>query len=220
MIAVNHAEATIPESAKPHRICVSRADPLAARGESLASHRDGRGAPRAWRDDREYREYLREEQRSPRGCIARRTGSPTRQPRWGPRMQPDFHHGLLYITGGDGGYKPLADVLSNNSKSTLFPRIECSPRRQRRCHRTCRLFVGSQQPARRINLGVPAWTASGFRARKSDVVQAFRPARRGGPEGPHYILQSAPEAFIRRRSYSQLWLTKTWRKRYKPSGIR
>src|SRR5438876_10923202 len=69
---------------------------LAARGESLASHRDGRGAPPARRDDREYREYLSEEQRSrpgaptartvrrgvERGCIAR-------------RMQPDFHHGLL-----------------------------------------------------------------------------------------------------------------------------
>src|SRR5438128_11662329 len=69
---------------------------LAARGESLASHRDGRGAPPARRDDREpgppprvfcavgwqYREYLSEEQRSRRGCIAR-------------RMQPDFHHGLL-----------------------------------------------------------------------------------------------------------------------------
>ena len=36
----------------------------------------------ARRDDREYREYLREEQRSQRGCIA-------------GRMQPDFHHGLL-----------------------------------------------------------------------------------------------------------------------------
>src|SRR6266480_1684129 len=34
------------------------------------------------RDDREYREYLREEQRSQRGCIA-------------GRMQADFHHGLL-----------------------------------------------------------------------------------------------------------------------------
>ena len=55
---------------------------LTVRGENLASHRDGRGAPRARRDDREYREYLREEQRSPRGCIAR-------------RMQPAFHHGLL-----------------------------------------------------------------------------------------------------------------------------
>src|SRR5204862_2606010 len=55
---------------------------IAARGESVASHRDGRGASRARRDDREYREYLREEQRSLRGCIAR-------------RMQPDFHHGLL-----------------------------------------------------------------------------------------------------------------------------
>jgi flavoprotein len=34
------------------------------------------------RDDREYREYLREEQRSQRGCIA-------------GRMQSDFYHGLL-----------------------------------------------------------------------------------------------------------------------------
>src|SRR2546425_12622923 len=59
---------------------------LAARGESLASHRDGRGAPRARRDDREYREDLSEEPRSRRGCIAR-------------RMQPDFHHGLLDNAG-------------------------------------------------------------------------------------------------------------------------
>jgi hypothetical protein len=56
--------------------------PLTARGESLASHRDGRGASLARRDDREYREYLSEEQRRQRGCIAR-------------RMQPDFYHGLL-----------------------------------------------------------------------------------------------------------------------------
>jgi len=31
---------------------------LAARGETPSSHRDGRGAPLARRDDREYREYL------------------------------------------------------------------------------------------------------------------------------------------------------------------
>ena len=62
---------------------------LAARGESLASHRDGRGAPSARRDDREYREYLREEPRSQRGCIAR-------------RMQPDFFHGLLDERSRDG----------------------------------------------------------------------------------------------------------------------
>ena len=42
----------------------------------------------------QYREYLREEQRSQRGCIAGRTGSPARQPRWGPRMQAEFHRGL------------------------------------------------------------------------------------------------------------------------------
>jgi hypothetical protein len=34
------------------------------------------------RDDRAYREYVSEEQRRRRGCIAR-------------RMQPDFHYGLL-----------------------------------------------------------------------------------------------------------------------------
>src|SRR3989449_2286081 len=63
------------------RACRGNA-PLAAGGKGVASHRDGRGAPPARRDDREYREYLSEEQRSRRGCIAR-------------RMQPDFHHGLL-----------------------------------------------------------------------------------------------------------------------------
>src|SRR2546425_7213962 len=68
------------EVAQPLRL--ERASELTAHGESLASHRDGRGAPPARRDDRECREYLSEEQRSRRGCIAR-------------RMQPDFHHGLL-----------------------------------------------------------------------------------------------------------------------------
>src|SRR6266513_759630 len=57
---------------------------LAARGESPASHRGRRGAPLTRRDDREYREYLREEQRSQRGCIA-------------GRMQLEFHHGLLAL---------------------------------------------------------------------------------------------------------------------------
>jgi DNA-binding beta-propeller fold protein YncE len=54
---------------------------LAVRGETPASHRGRRGAPPARRDDREYREYWREEQRSRRGCIA-------------GRMQLAFHHGL------------------------------------------------------------------------------------------------------------------------------
>src|SRR2546427_1591126 len=66
------------EVAQPLRL--ERASELTAHGESLASHRDGRGAPPARRDDREYREYLSEEQRSRRGCIAR-------------RMQPDFRRG-------------------------------------------------------------------------------------------------------------------------------
>ena len=56
----------------------------AVRGESRASHRGGRGARLARRDDRTYREYLREEQRRQTGGIAR-------------RMQRDFHHGLLAL---------------------------------------------------------------------------------------------------------------------------
>src|SRR5947208_16081946 len=92
----------------------------AARGESLASHRDGRGAPPARRDDREpgppprvfcavgwqYREYLREEQRSRRGCIAR-------------RMQPDFHHGL---SGPAGAEERCLSRLSSPTTIRLFCR--------------------------------------------------------------------------------------------------
>ena len=55
---------------------------LAVRGASGAWHRDGRGAAMARRDNREYRTYLRAEQRRQRGCIAR-------------RMQRHLHHGLL-----------------------------------------------------------------------------------------------------------------------------
>ena len=44
----------------------------------------------ARRDNREYRTYLRAEQRRQRGCIAR-------------RMQRHLHHGLLARLGGDRG---------------------------------------------------------------------------------------------------------------------
>src|SRR6266849_6551051 len=63
---------------------------LAARGASPSSHREPPVTITrpAWarRDDREYREYLREEQRSQAGCSA-------------GRMQPDLHHGLLAPNG-------------------------------------------------------------------------------------------------------------------------
>src|SRR5881275_2005016 len=55
---------------------------LTVRGATPPSHRERRGARLARRDDREYREYLREEQRSQPGCIA-------------ARMQKELHHGLL-----------------------------------------------------------------------------------------------------------------------------
>ena len=55
---------------------------LAARGATPSSHRERRGARLARRDDREYGEYLSEEQRRQTGCIA-------------VRMQMELHHGLL-----------------------------------------------------------------------------------------------------------------------------
>src|SRR3989442_2725769 len=100
---------------------------LTARGESQASHRDGRGAPTTtparlprwgprYRTARrpaggapsvrvvhggvQYREYLSEEQRSRRGCIA-------------CRMQPAFHHGLL----GSAGSDRLVDVIGQLSQA-------------------------------------------------------------------------------------------------------
>src|SRR5206468_5537107 len=75
---------------RPHR--TGAVDPLAARGESSALHRGRRGAPMTRRDDRAYREYVREEQRSQRGCIA-------------GRMQPEFHHGLLEVYRGGRRYE-------------------------------------------------------------------------------------------------------------------
>src|SRR4029453_18770925 len=55
--------------------------PAAGGGERGGGPGGGRGAPPARRDDPEHREYLSEEQRSRRGCIAR-------------RMQPEFRRGL------------------------------------------------------------------------------------------------------------------------------
>ncbi len=83
---------------------------LAVRGESLALHRDERGASRARHDDREYRLYLMEEQRRPRGCIAR-------------RMQTDFHHGLLGINIGQ------ESCISRTGSSSSINRRMASSRR-------------------------------------------------------------------------------------------
>src|SRR2546422_1386725 len=97
------------------RACRGNA-PLAAGGESLASHRDGRGAPPARRDDREYREYLSEEQRSRRGCIAR-------------RMQPDFHHGLL---GKDTSFSTSIEFLDDTRTMSLdAPMAQRTPKGRR-----------------------------------------------------------------------------------------
>jgi hypothetical protein len=66
------------------RLGISR---LAARDQSPAWHRDERGAQRARRDDREYREYLSEEQRRPRGCLARRLQPDSTAGCWGRRIK-------------------------------------------------------------------------------------------------------------------------------------
>src|SRR5437773_5538001 len=76
---------------------------VAARGESPASHRGRRGAPLTRRDDRAYREYVRKEQRSQRGCIA-------------GRMPPEFHHGLLATTQRKKGRKPgVTDAIKSTN---------------------------------------------------------------------------------------------------------
>ena len=56
--------------------------PFGGRPGGKAAPRGGGAPPRGRGGTPEKREYLSEEQRSRRGCIAR-------------RMQPDFHHGLL-----------------------------------------------------------------------------------------------------------------------------
>jgi PadR family transcriptional regulator, regulatory protein PadR len=84
--------------------------PLAARGESPASHRGRRGALLTRRDDREYREYLREEQRSQRGCIA-------------GRMQLEFHHGLL------GPAHQISSASLHIRQGSLYPALHRLERR-------------------------------------------------------------------------------------------
>ena len=85
---------------------------LAARGESLASHRDGRGAPLVRRDDREYREYSSEEQRSQTGCSA-------------GRMQRDFHHGLLGAvpSRSEATVEKRKSWRSVRSRASVLPRL-------------------------------------------------------------------------------------------------
>src|SRR6266496_1397648 len=77
------------------RVISRQSRELAARGESPASHRGRRCARMARREERAYREYVSDEQRS-------QTRGPQRGSRVGVeegcsagRMQLEFHHGLL-----------------------------------------------------------------------------------------------------------------------------
>ena len=82
------------------RCDVSIQDRLAARGESPALHRGLRCARLARRDEREYREYLSEEQRSQPGCSAGRMPRDFRRglPAWPPRRRAN--EGGAYGFGG------------------------------------------------------------------------------------------------------------------------
>ena len=84
-----------------------------SRGETPTSHRGRRGAPLARRDDRAYAQYVREEQRSRRGCIA-------------GRMQAAFHHGLV---GQSPRVSGLFTHASGENLTWHFPK----------CFQTCRL---------------------------------------------------------------------------------
>ena len=85
---------------------------LAARGGSPASHRAWRGARLARREEQEYREYLRDEQRRQAGCIA-------------GRMQWDFHHGLP----GAGNPSVAALPLEVPTSSRSWPLRQPASRR-------------------------------------------------------------------------------------------
>ena len=117
---------------------------LTVRRESPASHRDERGASGTRRDDREYGLYLKEEQRRPRGCVAR-------------RMQTDFHHGLLRLprTRGDGPvarYKP-------NAENTASPHTRGWTRRAIQAERREHGFPAhaGMDPCKSMGLGRSTW---------------------------------------------------------------
>jgi hypothetical protein len=78
---------------------------IPARGERPALHRERRGARLARRDDREYREYLREEQRSQVRGPQRGTRVGVEEGCIAVRMQLDFHHGLPSC--GPPGGRPI-----------------------------------------------------------------------------------------------------------------
>src|SRR4051794_1118414 len=61
-----------------------------------------RAARMARRDDREYREYLREEQRSQPGCPAREVGldQPIQATRWVDRLESHVSHYLALVERG------------------------------------------------------------------------------------------------------------------------
>src|ERR1700676_5221499 len=92
---LSHSRSASVDPMKPATPVTRAFITLAARGESPALHRERRGARLARRDDREYREYLREEQRSQARGPQRGTRVGVEEGCIAVRMQSDFHHGLL-----------------------------------------------------------------------------------------------------------------------------
>ncbi len=82
---------------------------VAVRGESPASHRGQRGAPLTSPDDREYQEYLPEEQRSQPGCIA-------------GRMQLEFDRGLLVFVRHPRARRYVIRVCPDGTVRVTLPR--------------------------------------------------------------------------------------------------
>ena len=146
---------------------------LAARGKAPASHRGRRGAPLARRDEREYREYLNEEQRSQRGCIA-------------GRMQLAFYHGLLAIglfalAGAPAAEAQTAAPHKHYDKPAAFdqaaPGMPVAPRLQNLGVHTFRVTTRNQKAQVFINQGVNL--AYGFN--HAEAGRAFAEAARLDP---------------------------------------
>src|SRR5215204_1988176 len=86
----------------PTRTCL-------ARGETPATHRDGRGAHRSRREEEEHRAYSTDEQRRAAGCIGR-------------RMPWAFHHGLLVLIALLA-HSVSADASSVGNQRGAAPRV-------------------------------------------------------------------------------------------------
>jgi hypothetical protein len=157
---------------------------LTARGESPASHRGRRGAPLTRRDDREYREYLREEQRSQPGApTARTVRRGVERGCIAGRMQPEFHHGLLGSSAGPSLRDAARVLRQHHTLRSAIPRT-LSPQ-DRGIGANTPVVTRNSSREERARDTIEAITTHGSRAQRfSRRLMAFpRPPASPAPQG-------------------------------------